>query len=315
MGNNILDAPEQPCQDWTSNSISGPGIATLSLGPERRSVVRVVYSDESGLGSERDEPLTVVAGLMLNMDSQWHPVLEAIERGIVDHIGKDDISGYEIKGRSLYHGIRNGNKKSAKLMTSLMGIPSQHHIPVFYGAIDRSGFKYFMRNRHKLRGHSDDQSEQPDPDPHETFLEALKDCISRVDSFVHTVFPREQVLWIHDKGRYDEHAKIGLRDERDFTNANSPWKKLRQEILGIAPIPTVRSHIVETIYFGNSQESRAIQLADVCCSTITRFLRGDSTAAPYYEILRPQVISSDIRPRFEDAERLMTEILKGAKGE
>jgi len=33
--------------------------------------VQVVYSDESGLGSELKEPLTVVAAFVLNMDRDW----------------------------------------------------------------------------------------------------------------------------------------------------------------------------------------------------------------------------------------------------
>ncbi|MGH7913820.1 MAG: hypothetical protein ACREPW_04115 [Candidatus Binataceae bacterium] len=36
--------------------------------------VRVVYSDEHGMGSEQQEPITVITAIMLNMDTQWHSV-------------------------------------------------------------------------------------------------------------------------------------------------------------------------------------------------------------------------------------------------
>src|SRR6266446_8260285 len=92
--------------------ITGSGLASLLLGPDYGSVVRVVYSDESGVGSERDEPLTVIAGLMLNMDSQWHPVLESIEDVLANCVGEEKIATYEIRGRNLYHKIKIGDDEA-----------------------------------------------------------------------------------------------------------------------------------------------------------------------------------------------------------
>jgi hypothetical protein len=73
---------------------TGSGLATLVLGLNRESVVRVVYLDESGPGSEHNEPITVVVGLMLNMDSQWHPVLELIKSALFDYKGEKNPSSF-----------------------------------------------------------------------------------------------------------------------------------------------------------------------------------------------------------------------------
>jgi len=65
------------------------------------------------------------------------------------------------------------------------------------------------------------------------------------------------------------------------------------------------THLADTIYFGNSEESRALQLADVCCATITRQLRGDPAALPYYRALRGQIVNDGARPEFEGAEQII----------
>jgi len=275
------------------------GLAALLLGPERKTVVRVVYSDESGVGSEHDEPLTVVAGLMLNIDSQWHPLLESIEQTLRRILRKKDVSRYEIKARNLYHQIRRNDRKAKALMSALMRIPQQHLVPVFYGAIDRAGYMYFMRevySRSVYRTNPEGRMKLVRPTL-DTFGQALTQCIGRVDSYVHTAFPAEQVLWIHDRGRYDDDAKRQLKRVRSI-GASELGSLFRQMGEGFLE----RSHVVDTIYFGNSRESRALQLADACCSTITRHLRGDPVADPYYELLKQQVVNDGNRPDYENAE-------------
>jgi hypothetical protein len=171
--------------------------------------VRVVYSDESGIGSEKDEPLTVVTALMLNIDSQWRPVLESIEEALHEILDREDISTYEIRARNLYHQIRRDDPTAKALMSALMKIPQQHLVPVFYAAIDRAGYMYFMREIYTPSVYRERAKERMDEvdAPLGTFGHALAECIGRVDTYVHTGFPAEQILWIHDKGKYDDDAK------------------------------------------------------------------------------------------------------------
>jgi hypothetical protein len=51
------------------------------------------------------------------------------------------------------------------------------------------------------------------------------------------------------------------------------------------------THIADMIYFGNDEESRALQLADFCCWTITQHLLGNSFVKPYYSLLQPQIVN------------------------
>jgi hypothetical protein len=64
-----------------------------------------------------------------------------------------------------------------------------------------------------------------------------------------------------------------------------------------------KSLIVDTVYFGNAEHSIALQLADVCCSTVTlhlleKFYKWTPVVAPFYELIRPQIVTGDIVPTF-----------------
>jgi Protein of unknown function (DUF3800) len=60
-------------------------------------------------------------------------------------------------------------------------------------------------------------------------------------------------------------------------------------------------HVVDTIYFGDSHESLALQLADVCCATISQHLSGNPDAEPFYSLIRSQIVTDDTFVEFSNA--------------
>lgn len=48
-------------------------------------------------------------------------------------------------------------------------------------------------------------------------------------------------------------------------------------------------HLIDTMYFGNSEESTFLQLADVSAYFIKRMLLGKTDAEPFYKIIERQV--------------------------
>jgi hypothetical protein len=105
----------------------------------------VVYSDESAISDT--QPLTVVAAMMLNMDSQWHPVCKAVEQAIIDALGKTqgEVDRYEIRAKDLYRKIRGGHEPSRQLMRRLMDIPHKCCVPVFQGLIYREDLEFVLK--------------------------------------------------------------------------------------------------------------------------------------------------------------------------
>ena len=193
-----------------------------------------------------------------------------------------------------------------EFVARLMRIPKQEKLPVWYGAVDRDGYHYQMENIH-LRDFNRRDGIAP-------FRIAFEHCMNRIDGFMHAIFPKEHVLWIHDGGSLNEHAKGTLRSLRSLI------KEMRADAAEFPPGHPLHyqppmpedtlSTIADMIYFGNDEESRLLQLADVCCSTIMRALRSDTTVAPYYELLRSQVLNDGTKPAYCDARKTVQQLRK-----
>jgi hypothetical protein len=270
------------------------------LGLLGSTIVQIVFSDESGCGDDTViEPLAVVTAILLNMDNQWEPVrkeLEAIRVMMPPKLlDKKHFSLTEIKGSLLFKGLRNKINKilpstAAEALCRILLLVPKHSIHIFHGAIDRVGRKNFVK-----RFDAPEISEQE---------EAFRECLGRLEDFVHGFLPKEKVLWIADHGGYETAIKEGLRFHRmmqvlDLTEyLRGKYASDTEEPIGIASWgrgiklrddPEAASTILDTIYFGHSHESLALQLADVCCSVITQHLIGLEDGSDFYEIIRRQV--------------------------
>ena len=278
-------------------------MATIAVGPAHKTIVKVVYSDESGTGGNLTrEPITVVTAMLLNIDTQWIPVRDAVEAalGEVYNLSDSQMARYAFKGKTLYHKIERDDPKAIEFVSRLLAIPKQQKVLVWYGAVDRDGYHYQMENIH-LRDENYRDAIPP-------FRIAFEQCMDRVDGVMRALFPDEQVLWIHDGGSLDEHAKSTLRSLRALLkeirddNERFPPDSPFHTPFVVEPHDLV-SCIADMIYFGNDQESRLLQLVDVCCSTIVRALRNDALVMPYYEILRSQILNDGTRPAYENARK------------
>jgi hypothetical protein len=159
---------------------------------------------------------------MLNMDSQWHPVRGAIEAALIEtlELKPAQLSRYAIKSRKLYGRARakSGTDKAIKLLKRLAAIPRQHLVPIFAVAVNDAGLREAFS---PLRPSMTPLVKGVDP-----FKIAFEQVMARVDAYVHTSFSEQQVLWIHDVGSLDKHAKDSLRgfrllrktQEEDFQN-------------------------------------------------------------------------------------------------
>jgi hypothetical protein len=168
----------------------------------------------------------------------------------------------------------------------------KHGVYLFHGAIDRAG-REIWRKRYGFS-----ESAQSDEEA------AFDECLRNVDGFVHTHMRQERIIWIADRSGYEKSVKHGLQffqwisaipnDRLQEFFKLIPGSKVDKDAgvlaaeLRSAPRP---SHVIDTIYFGDSHESLALQLADVCCSTVTEHLLGNADAAPFYNLLRRQLVT------------------------
>jgi hypothetical protein len=273
-------------------------------------ILRVVYSDESGTGDDT-QPITVVTAILLNVDSQWTPIereLSALKARISQKLlrgSKDSGTGSpyfaigaherELKGSHLFKGIRGkvhgvSRSEAAKALAEVLAVAVRNSVQIFHGAIDRSG----RINWNRKSGFSDDLETDQEA--------AFSECLRRLDGFVHTYMPKERVLWIADKSGFEASLKHGLAFWQWVAGASTGRLfQLIQTAFGdgsngviddsITVEDTAISQVVDTIYFGNSHESLALQLADVCSATISQYLLGKEDAKLFYDLLRRQVIT------------------------
>jgi len=112
-------------------------------------------------------------------------------------------------------------------------------------------------------------------------------CLEKVDQYVNTLLPKENVIWISDTTGKQKRLKHGLLTYQIFETIKfGPDNKLSPHT----------ARIVDTIYFGDSKESRFLQLADLCCATIKFHLMKQGYAEELYDLIHPQIASSGYWP-------------------
>jgi hypothetical protein len=260
--------------------------------------LRVVYSDES-----EPKRIVVVAALIMNLDRIWPLIFPLLTKIKADTPAILLSKQGELKGSILYPAIKKVRqprasvqllsdleqlKQAESILNRLLAIPRNYSIPIYYGATDKDGYQRYAITLPKISG-------QEQATPHDI---AFTTCLTRVNAFAtQELADNEQVLWIHDqRGREGEKQTItGLKWTRFATRRG--WDPVACE--AVETPTSVR--ITDAIHFGYSHESLALQLADVCCYTITqqlleRFYDWDPFIGKFYEIIQPIVMNDGVPP-------------------
>jgi Protein of unknown function (DUF3800) len=251
-------------------------------------IVRIAFSDESGVGNRKKEPITFVTAVVMNMDRQWKPVSNELYSILVkarkEHKGLLE-NNRSLKGKLLYSAVRRGIAGADAILRAMLEVVATQSLLVFYGAVDRVEFEHY-RGLLKVT----EREKQMTP-----FDKAFEACFSIVDRTVRTLTD-EQILWIAD--RSDRERESATKDSLVHHRLKELTLMVHGIIAGQSPMPLLTgvSRIADTVYFGSSKESVALQLADVCCSTVTLHLleqdyKWSPVVEPYYEIIRAAILN------------------------
>lgn len=254
------------------------------VGDER---VFVAYSDESGVGSLKKEPITVVTAVMMNIDTQWDGVSSDLSLSLTA-TPKRLLDRGALKGKKFYQGVRKNDPDAVATLSRVLTIPPTRSLVIFYGAVDRAQFRNYLG----MLKMTDLERKRTDYDA------AFKACLERVNNAAKLFSPKQRVLWIAHQA--DSQREPAMKTEH-------VWHKFYEAIQigeGLDPLKVISkepSAIVDTIYFGSDRDSIALQLADVCCSTITlklleRFYNWRPCVEPYYEKIRLNVMNDGTPP-------------------
>jgi len=226
---------------------------------DRLRIMRLIYSDEAGVGDATHEPFTVVAAVVIHPDEQWGGVNSAINSIVDGLVSEQSRPAFEFKAARLFKRRDKGN--NAEILHRFLSIIPEHGLAVAAGIVERA-WVYG-------RSGSEDIGLLQDT--------AFVLCATCVETLFKRSIPDEKGLWIADRTRYEKLMKTSLR-------AN-------QERAVDLTIPLMHlEHIVDTIYFGNSHESRMLQLADACNAIVKQHFMGTPAAEEFYRIIEPSLV-------------------------
>jgi hypothetical protein len=121
----------------------------------------------------------------------------------------------------------------------------EHGVPVFANAIDKAGYSF-------IQSMPSNTNLFQDISP---YMATFSQCLREADNYIHTESPKEKLLWISDDAAIHEaDLKDALRSIREVQRMNFKDKYPALEF----PEPRL-SNITDTIYFGASKNSRALQ--------------------------------------------------------
>lgn len=229
--------------------------------------MRIIYSDEAGVGDEIIEPITVVAATIVQADQQWGRIETDIKNIISDLVLERDRDTFEFKASKLFAQLSKGNNE--QILRRFLSIFNDHKLPIAVGAIDRLSLKESMKKEsQKNLTQSVGQTT------------AFLICAAFVEQTFMSYFPSEKGLWIADETRSKMPMKASLRRYQKFT--------------AMIDVPATHfDHIIDTVYFGDSRESRGIQLADACNFFVKKHLMKSLPAERFYEIIKGRIVGGE----------------------
>jgi hypothetical protein len=250
-------------------------------------LVRVTYMDESG--ASRREPILIQAGIIVHGDDQVIPIEEHLESLVEMHIPDDKRDGFFFHATDIYGG---GNKNCMfhdknewpderrwAILDDLVAIPGKFNLPICIGMVRRSEFppKDFALAQ---RQHTQEEIDVA------THAMALIQCEMSVELWMRANTEREITHIIAE-----DNADVRLAAKQAHTMLRNPKEVAKEGFIDHPCFPFKR--IRDGLQFTSKEESRMLQVADVCAWAMRRAGNKAPNAGRFVRPLLPQLISWD----------------------
>ncbi len=235
-------------------------------------LLKFVYLDEAG--SSACEPVSVVAGVIVDGDRQWKR-LETRLTEISDSYCPDRKRIFHAK--DIFHGTKDFDRESwplekrLALLREILGVPMSLEIPVAFGYLNKNDLDVNLKPKDKaMMDH----------------VMTFQMCAFAAENFMRSLAARDEVAILVAEDNADVRQAVKMAHQ--FMNTpeafeSFPW--LRETI------PLTR--IVDTVHFAGKKEAPLLQLADACAFAISRLASGRAHAEGLFDALAP-----GIRPGF-----------------
>jgi Protein of unknown function (DUF3800) len=269
-----------------------PLVRSLSGAPinlwNRR--VRLVYLDESGTSNPEQEPVLVVAGVIVNADQDWLGLDNHLKSIMRKRLPEDLRYTGIFHAKDIWHGEKKfyRNKwplnKRMEIISDLAAIPAKFHLPVIYGAMDRKASAALLSKKGKSAADASIN----------TLIHSLAfmGAAASLDTWMANNAKNEVAMMVaEDAGKVKQAVRmfqIGYRQD----GVDDYYHELA--IRGFPKNVFKTRQIVDTVHFASKLESPLLQIADTCAFLIKRRLQNasDEDVKPYFNALASQLVSS-----------------------
>jgi hypothetical protein len=245
-------------------------------------IVRLIYFDEAGTASEEQEPVTIVAAVVINADSQWAQIEDYLDSVIATKVPEDSRQSFrEFHAKELFSSGSPitghwGRAKRWEVFSAFLETFRKFELPILWMGIDRALF------REKMRKIGAPDAEAPYLPRTFAFIFVLQ----IVNEWFRFHAPNEKGICIADV----TDANIALMMKQSY----SAWRKVPM----IAEMAATKlDHLIDAISFRDSPETIGVQLADACNFLIKRHEMGKADSEPFYEMIRHSLLPGFVFPR------------------
>jgi hypothetical protein len=246
-------------------------------------LVRVTYMDESGLS--RREPILVEAGIIVHGDDQVVPVEDQLAALVEKHIPADRREGFYFHATDIYGGGPKDcifhdktewpDERRWAILDDLVAVPAKFELPICIGIIERS----------KWPPPSDKPHTQQEVDVAAHAM-AIIQCEIGVELWLRAKTEREIT---HIVSENNDEVLLAAKEAHMLLRNKSEMEK--EGFLNHPCFPFQR--IRDGLQFTSKEESRLLQIADVCAWAIRRAANNAPNASRFYDPLRSQIVIFD----------------------
>jgi Protein of unknown function (DUF3800) len=265
---------------------------------EGSKLVRLVYLDETGISV--NEPVVVVAGVVIDADKHYMIVAQYIRDLIAEYVPEDCRYGYWGDGftfhaKDLFHGSgkvfdkqKYPLERSHEVFKKLLGIPVLFQLPVVCGHLLKRSVAGMSK-----------QDLRHEPSKNQAFAFSL--CALAAERYMKGVSDPLEIATLvaednNETRRMVKEMHLLLRGARQHSDGGDALLSILLEIASDC-LPIRR--IVDTVSFAEKIDSFLLQIADACALVIRYYFEGRSNAGEFIDALThgdPSVLGARDNP-------------------
>src|SRR6267143_2186963 len=252
-------------------------------------LMRFVYMDEAGISAS--EPLTVVAGVIVNADRQLALAETRIQELLVEYLPDRALSHFHatdiFSGRKLFHRPQYPLERAIELLKALASIPREFDLPVALAAFHKTPLK-------------------------KASPAAARDNEAMTHGIVFSLCAMMAERYIREKAGPSEVGKLVAENNTTTQQSIKNMQEMmrgefrttfRQNVFNLFAGATENSlpltKIRTSVFFASKDEEPMLQIADVVAFFVRRFYEGKTDIDQFMDAImggssRPPAIGGDV---------------------